>query len=391
LSEFSEPRGRTAINVAELLRLNAEVKKLREDIAEKRRTLQGIASDRRAKTPFVDLNEETRKLNGILVGLAKVAEWLKIATMARAGPDRSSTQLDLVQEALLKIRNDLESEKRMREEKIAKLVEELTLQHEAVKMLRDEVVRALGSIEREGTRSDERRAIEPSSGKERSEIGEPRVLSYGADLQKVTTEDRERKKVEATEMKLQALRKELQSERKALQVLRASVNQDKRGVAAKRKVLERALKRIDREKKAIRDEEKRLRQRRLAISMMKSEQERKNLEAEQKLEKDREEVDRREDITLKIRDELRCELNQLIDLAKYLLEVKKENEREHTRLRNEQDKLAKAISNLEREKGRLANRLLQPRTEKRHRSSSQASNMKKRAGRRPKKASGKKK
>jgi hypothetical protein len=376
LSEVSGPTGKTAISVADLFRLNEEVKKLREDIAKRRSALQRITPDQRAKIPSIDLIMETGKLNDILLGLAKVAEWLKAATVAKASPDRSS-ELNLVQKTLLQMRNDLESEKGMREEKIAKLVQELTLQHDEVKMLRDEIVRAIESLQKPRAIASERRSIEPYLGKQQTEIEELKVSPSEGGQRKTIMESHERKRVGVMKRELQALRRELDSERKALQTFRVNISQEKRSLVVKGKALEKALKRIDMERKTIREEKRELRQKRLAISMMKSEQERRNLEREQELEKDREEVDRREDITLKIRDELRFELHQLIDLGKHLLEVNKENEREHRRLSNEWSKLAKTVVNLEREKRRLANRSLLPRTERRRRSSSRTSNKKK--------------
>ena len=378
MSEASQSTGKTVINVADLLRLNEEVKRLREDIAKKKRALQGTTPDRRTRIPSVDLSGETRKLNDILLGLAKVAEWLKIVAVAKAGPERSSGELSLVQKTLLQMRSDLESEKRMREEKISKLVQELTLQHNEVKMLRDEIIEAIESMEKPHAIVSEGRSIEPSPGKRRAEVGELGVLPSKAGQRKTTGGGGERKKVDAMKKEVQVLRKELQSERRALQILRVNISREKRIVATKGKALEGALKKIDKEKKAIREERRDLRQRRLAISIMKSEQERRSLEREQELEKDKEEVDRRENVTLRIRDELRSELHQLTDLGKYLLEAKKENEREHGRLSKELSKIAQATVNLEREKTRLAKRSLL-RTKRRRGRLSRKSNTKARA------------
>lgn len=351
MSEVSELKDRTFIDVADLVRLNREIKKLREFMASKRQGQRKSKIDHAAMSSPMNLNVATRRLSGILLELTEVAQRLEVSSLLKAPSEKSAAELNVVRETLLKMKDNLESEKKLLEEKVEKLAQELALQRDNLKTLSDEILAAVAGLREHGDRREapeeehvreieKGRSLPAQIDQQEKMMNELRALRRtlfamkeelagkartGIEKRRVGAKKRRQSNIGNAE--LQALARELEAERKILQDMQSRLLEEKERVEIERKASKKRMAETENERRTLMEQMKQLERRKSSFSSMKSDQEGRSPGLREAIR-----------LLLEVKNEVRSERRELLDLARHLSEMKKGDERKLGALRKAKKK-----------------------------------------------------
>ena len=254
LSENRPSGSKTVLDVSELIRLNEELRRLRESIQKKKQAQQKARSEGKGVAHPLDLTQEIRTLNQFLTELARIGVKIRMASLAPPQAEKPPVDLDLMKKAVLQMRSELEKEKKIEEESLAAAQERLKQEHEEVKMLKDELLKARQMLEQDRKLLHDKTSLEPQVSREKEELENLKsslirmneekkkndeiqdlkesLLSLREELQRdrhvpgrrLSDEEKERKDLEETRAELQRMKEDLERERKILETTGANLD-----------------------------------------------------------------------------------------------------------------------------------------------------------------------
>jgi purine-binding chemotaxis protein CheW len=321
------PPPSAAFDVNEIVRLNDEVKQLRESV--RRKKVDYDKAKREGKRATLDLRPELVRLSRFVQELDQLREKLKSSAFAKT--DRETSDAEALRELLLQMRNQLVSEKANLEEE--NIPDQLKREAEELRVLREQLAKDKETLEKERDSlellltqvKEEQERLKSTSMKARQEASGDESTRLRPSYDHRRLEELEDRRLEFLVDQLSVIKTELRD-------MREHFVNDERTIESKQRELE-------------------SRRNELAEERGKIEQERKALETRI--------VEAQDDFTersiQKIRGELQSsERMEMASLRKSIQQIRSANTRERKVIERDRDAILRVQIRLEREKQRIA-------------------------------------
>ena len=330
MDQDPSPPPSAAFDLNELVRLNEELKQLRESL--RRKKLERDTAKAEGKRAALDLSPELLQLTRFVEELDQLREKLKSSAFAKT--DREASDAEPLRDVLLEMRNQLLTEKATLEEEHAagELQEQLKRETEELRVLREQLAKDKETLEKERDSlellltqaKEERERLKSTSMKARQEASGDESTRLRPSYDHRRLEELEDKRLEFLVDQLSVIKTELRD-------MREHFVNDERTIESRQRELE-------------------SRRNELAEERGEIEQERKALETRI--------VEAQDDFTertiQKIRGELQSERMELASLRKSIQQIRSANTRERKVIERDRDAILRVQIRLEREKQRIA-------------------------------------
>ena len=363
MSKDSQPSSNQPFEIGDFVRLNEELKQLREIL--KKKKAEREKAKREGKRLVVDLTPEIERLGRFLAELDRAKSRLSSAPIPGAMGKPAETSA--LGDALSQVKSEIENEKKkLEEERQAREKERLEHERE-LQLLKDELAKNKELV------ASERKPLEALVTKQLDQTG-----SLQPDLEKDTLlkeseapepQPSRRDDVETGRLEPKAirLREQIAREQEALEVKRGELSEEKRRIDEEKRALET---RVADEFPAIRSELQRLReqiareQEALEVKRGELSEEKRRIDEEKRALEARVgnvEDDRLRYLTRRTMEELRAERVEVSSLKRSLQQLRAESARERKRVEKDREAILRARATLESEKRKVAlrNTLLQ--------------------------------
>ena len=330
MDQDPSPPPSAAFDLNELVRLNEELRQLRESL--RRKKLERDTAKAEGKRAALDLSPELLQLTRFVEELDQLREKLKSSAFAKT--DREASDAEPLRDVLLEMRNQLLAEKATLEEEHAagELQEQLKREAEELRVLREQLAKDKEMLEKERDSlellltqaKEQQERLKSTSMKARQEASGDESTRLRPSYDHRRLEELEDRRLEFLVDQLSVIKTELRD-------MREHFVNDERTIESKKRELE-------------------SRRNELAEERGKIEQERKALETRI--------VEAQDDFTertiQKIRGELQSERMELASLRKSIQQIRSANTRERKVIERDRDAILRVQIRLEREKQRIA-------------------------------------
>ncbi len=143
----SDSQRNPILDIQSISGLNRKICELRVDLQRKRVAIRQARNDPGRIVSLRNINEEREKLNSILLEFTRIAERLGTVASEDNSRDGSRDELNGVRNALVQLNNDFESTSAMLEEKVDRLLQEIGSQRHENRLVRDQILQAVKTLE----------------------------------------------------------------------------------------------------------------------------------------------------------------------------------------------------------------------------------------------------
>lgn len=367
MSEDRPPSRNQSFEIGDLVRLNEELKQIREVL--KRKRAEREQAKREGKKLQVDLTPEIERLGRFLVELERASSKFKATPLPLPGSKLVET--NALGDVLGKVKAEIEKEKQKLEAERAAREQERLKHEQELQRLRDEVQRnrellnsgqeSLATVVTKTIEQPENLQPEPKEASETTKT--PTGLEEERrqdDEDKINLKTKVTDEFAAIRSELQRLREQISREQDSLEVKRQDLDHEKRRIEEDRRILEAKIadtysatkSELDRLREQIsrKQEELEVKQKDLYDEKIKVDEEKRLL---------RERVadaenDRLRFMARKTMEELQNERSELSSLKRSLQQLRAESAKDRKRLERDREAILRARVTLESEKRKMA-------------------------------------
>jgi len=365
LSEDLQPSRNQPFEIGDLVRLNEELKQLRETL--RRKKAEREKAKQEGRKLLVDLTPEIERLSRFLVDLDRVTSRFRSPTTS--GTKGKPIENDALRNVLAQVKVEIENEKKKLEEERAAREQERLKHEEELQRLKDELLKNKELLDKDrkslesllSKRLEQSQKLQPTP-----EEGKGEIRREAEDLRPEprSMNELEGRRLDSLELRL---RDQISREQEALEIKRRELDDEKRRIDEEKRTLET---KVADEFSAIRSELQKLReqitreQEALETKRRELHEEKRRVDEEKRTLEERigdVEDDRLRYMTRRTMEELQAERMELSSLKRSLQQLRAESTRERKGLEKDREAILRARVTLENEKRKVAlrNMLLQ--------------------------------